>query len=292
MLKVGVIVLGILPSGVKQIIHRLSEEFSPSHQLVGIELDNRTGKASYTELTDMSDSPYLSHSILKLSTATQDTNWDEVLSPMDVTVIVGNAEAKVLWEKTIAENESAQTLFVPVSIYNNIKGNDWTLGYDTALNSVVQNVLKVKDTIHSLKYDKPRLFGFSIEGNPSTNMLQDIAIAVDGTYLAADYVKEDITVLCETIKDSYTYTKTSNVLIYKEGLQEVIEQSVISELAVDWKYMEIDEALCMGINPTALDRILANELAQGILLWINNSNLTAELVVQKDGVIIKKIELS
>ena len=287
MLKIGVIVLGILPSGVKQIISKLSEELVPGHQLVGIELDKQTGEPTYSEITEISDSPYLSNSIIRLSTPTSNTNWEKVFASVDVSVIIGNSEGKELWQNDIAKNESIRSLFVPVSIYNNIKGNEWTLGYDTALNSITQNVLKVKDTIHSLKYDKPRLFGFSIEGNPSTNMLQDISIAVDGNYLAVDYEKEDISVLCETIMQSYTNTKTSNVLIYSEGLKNVIEDVVISQLDVDWKYTEINEALCMGINPTALDRILANELAQGIVMWIKNSSLTAELVVQKDGVILK-----
>lgn len=290
-LKVGVIVLGILPAGVKQIIHRLSKSFIPNHSLVGIEMDKHTDEIRYTELIQTNDSPYLSYSPLRLSFAEPSTNWKEVFAPMDVSIIIGDDEAKEQWQQYIAKEESIRTLFVPVSIYNNVKGNDWSLGYDTALNVITQNVLKVQDTIHSLKYDKPRLFGFSMEGNPSTNMLQDLSLAVDGNYLAVDYDKEDIPVLCESIKNGYTYSKTSNVLIYSEGLQEVIETSVITQLDVDWKYTKIDEALCMGINPTALDRILANELAEGILRWVHTSYPTAEIAVLKDGVNLKKFEL-
>ncbi|MEM5598094.1 hypothetical protein AAHB53_20280 [Niallia circulans] len=110
---------------------------------------------------------------------------------------------------------------------------------------------------------------------------------MDGNYLAVDYEEEEITTLCDAIKKSYTYTKTSNVLIYSQALQEVIENSVISKLEVDWKYTEIDEALCMGVNPTAIDRILANELADEILRWIKNNCLTGELTVQKDGIQFK-----
>ena len=287
MLKVGVIVLGCLPSGVKQILHRLYEELSSKHQLFGMEIDRKSGEVNYTEIKEVSDSPYLSHTILKVSAAPVNNLWEQTFAPMDMTVVLGDAQAKEIWQTSIADKEALRTLFVPVSVYNNIKGNDWTLGYDTALNSITQNVLKVQDTIHSLKYDKPRLFGFSIEGNPSTNMLQDISLAVDGNYLAVDYEEEEITTLCDAIKKSYTYTKTSNVLIYSQALQEVIENSVISKLEVDWKYTEIDEALCMGVTPTAIDRILANELADEVLRWIKNNCLTGELTVQKDGIQFK-----
>lgn len=287
MLKVGVIVLGCLPSGVKQILHRLYENVSPAHQLFGLEIDRESGEITYTELKEISDAPYLSHSILKVSATPSDYQWDQAFAPMDITVVIGDADAKALWQTSIATKEVIRTLFVPVSIYNNIRGNDWTLGYDTALNSITQNVLKVQDTIQSLKYDKPRLFGFSIEGNPSTNMLQDISLAVDGNYLAVDYEEEEITALCDAITKSYTYTKTSNVLIYSESLKAVVQGSVISKLDVDWKYTEINEALCMGTNPTAIDRILANELADEVVRWITNNCLTGELVVQKDGIQFK-----
>ncbi|WP_312092773.1 6-phosphofructokinase [Niallia sp.] len=287
MLKVGVIVLGCLPSGVKQILHRLYEDLSPTHQLVGLEIDRESGEITYTELKEISDAPYLSHSILKVSATPSDYQWDQAFAPVDMTVVIGDADAKELWQTSIATKKAIRTLFVPVSISNNIRGNDWTLGYDTALNSITQNVLKVQDTIQSLKYDKPRLFGFSIEGNASTNMLQDISLAVDGNYLAVDYEEEEITALCDAITKSYTYTKTSSVLIYSEALKEVIQDSVISKLDVDWKYTEINEALCMGTNPTAIDRILANELADEILRWIKNNCLTGELAVQKDGIQFK-----
>jgi len=286
-LKVGVIVLGCLPSGVKQILHRLYEDLSPTHQLVGLEIDRESGEITYTELKEISDAPYLSHSILKVSATPSDYQWDQAFAPVDMTVVIGDADAKELWQTSIATKKAIRTLFVPVSISNNIRGNDWTLGYDTALNSITQNVLKVQDTIQSLKYDKPRLFGFSIEGNASTNMLQDISLAVDGNYLAVDYEEEEITALCDAITKSYTYTKTSSVLIYSEALKEVIQDSVISKLDVDWKYTEINEALCMGTNPTAIDRILANELADEILRWIKNNCLTGELAVQKDGIQFK-----
>lgn len=54
---------------------------------------------------------------------------------------------------------------------------------------------------------------------------------------------------------------------------------------MDWKYTEIDEALCMGTNPTTIDRILANEIAEIILLWIKNDNPTGEIAVKKEGVL-------
>lgn len=286
-MKVGVIVLGVLPAGVKQIIYKLYHRLTPVHNLYGLEVGKDKKTIQYHDLKPDSDSPYLSHSMLKLSVIPTPSLWEDIASKMDIAIVIGDAEAKKNWQETISGSEQIRSLFVPVSIYNNIKGSDWSLGYDTAINSITQNVLKVKDTIHSLKYDKPRLFGFSIDGNPSTNMLQDISLAVDGHFLATDYEEEEINQLCENIEKGFNASDTSSVLIYSVALKDVIQEQVIKKIQVDWKYTEIDEALCMGTNPTAIDRILANELVESILYWTENDHSTGQLIVQKDGVHFK-----
>ncbi|WP_445487995.1 6-phosphofructokinase [Niallia sp. 03133] len=285
-MKVGVIVLGIFPAGVKQIIYKLYNELSPQHQLIGLEA-GKDEKVSYHELQSTSDSPYLSNSMLRLSEVEHIEDWEEMFFGMDIAIVIGGQQAKEAWSAKLADSTNIRSLFVPVSIYNNIKESDWSLGYDTALNSITQNILKVKDTIHSLKYDKPRLFGFSIEGQPSTKMLQDIAIAVDGYFLANDYETAELMQLSNNITKSFNSLNTSNVLIYSVSLADVVEKEVVNKVDADWKYAEIDEALCMGTNPTAIDRIMANELAEGILLWTANEKQTGQLIVHKDSITFK-----
>ncbi len=278
-------IAGILPAGVKQIIYKLCNELVPSHQLFGIEVNKETETADYLEIIVNNDSPYLSDSVLRPSSLSDNVKWGEICSSMDRIIFIGDVEAKEQWEKSFVKSETMHSLYVPVSIYNNIDGSDWTLGYDTAINSMTQMILKVKDTIHSLKYEKPRLFGFSIKGTPSINMLQDISVAVDGHYLSDFNEVEEVQHLSGKITSSFTNLHTSSILVYSHANRVSIQEKLIDHLHVDWKYTEIDEALCMGTNPTTIDRILANEIAEIILLWIRNNNPTGEITVKKDGVL-------
>lgn len=278
-------IAGILPAGVKQIIYKLCNELVPIHQLFGIEVNKETETADYLEFIVNNDSPYLSDSVLRPSAISDNVKWEEIFSPMDRIIFIGDAKAKEQWQKSLATSKTINSLYVPVSIYNNIDGSDWSLGYDTAINSMTQMILKVKDTIHSLKYEKPRLFGFSIKGTPSINMLHDISVAVDGHYLEDVYEVEEVEHLSSKIARSFTNFHTSSVLVYSHTNKASIQEKLIDHLYVDWKYTEIDEALCMGTNPTTIDRILANEIAEIILLWIKNNNPTGEITVKKDGVL-------
>lgn len=286
-MKIGIVIAGILPAGVKQIIYKLCQELVPLHQLFGIEVKKETETADYLEFIVNNDSPYLSDSVLRPSSLSDTVKWEEICSPMDMIIFIGDAEAKEQWQKSLAISKTMHSLYVPVSIYNNIDGSDWSLGYDTAINSMTQMILKVKDTIHSLKYEKPRLFGFSIKGTPSINMLQDISIAVDGHYLAntSELEEGEAELLSCKIANSFTNFHTSSILVYSHTNRVSIQEKLIDHLHVDWKYTEIDEALCMGTNPTTIDRILANEIVEIILLWIKNDNPTGEITIKKDGVL-------
>lgn len=280
----GVIVFGSLPAGVKQIVYKMQLHLASKHELVGMEIEKDTGTATYRELNINSDAPYLSQSMLMMSAYPEDNKWEEIFSAVDAAVVIGNKEAKEKWETHLAGRSSVRSLFVPVSIYNDMEGSDSSLGYDTAVNSIVDNILRVKDTINSLKYDKPRLFGFSIDGSPSTKMLKDISIAGDGHYFTQAASEEEILSLRERIENSFTEWNTSSVIVYSKTSANEAQEKVVDQLNVDYKYTEIDEALCMGTNPTSADRIIANGLAVEILSWVQNEQETGQVAVRTDGI--------
>ena len=283
-MKVGVIVFGSLPAGVKQIVYKEGMPFRDAYKKVGMEIEKDTGTATYRELNINSDAPYLSQSMLMMSAYPEDNKWEEIFSAVDAAVVIGNKEAKEKWETHLAGRSSVRSLFVPVSIYNDMEGSDSSLGYDTAVNSIVDNILRVKDTINSLKYDKPRLFGFSIDGSPSTKMLKDISIAGDGHYFTQAASEEEILSLRERIENSFTEWNTSSVIVYSKASANEAQEKVVDQLNVDFKYTEIDEALCMGTNPTSADRIIANGLAVEILSWVQNEQETGQVAVRTDGI--------
>ncbi len=205
--------------------------------------------------------------------------------------MVGTAETKVFVDDLMKEDQKTRLLYVPVSIINDIPGSDSTLGYDTALNSIVENALKIQDTIHSVKYAKPRLFGVQVPGNAPDHMLEELAVAAEGYFVSGNFTDEQIDSLCHSIDSNFSQDKTSSVLFYNHAISsEDLNVRILPKLNVDWKDTTIDEALCMGSHPTATDRILASKLSDQIILWLKNGKLSGQLTIKNAEVSFQKFQ--
>lgn len=279
-LKIGLVIFGIYPSGLKQLIFHVISQPSLKNEFIGIEIDRYQGKVNYKPLHNdvVNGSQKL---LLKASPKSCHSSLCEAINALDAVIVVGTAETKEFVDELIKEDQKTRLLFVPVSILNDIPGSDSTLGYDTALNSIVESALKIQDTIHSVKYAKPRLFGVQVPGNAPDHMLEELAVAAEGYFVSRNFKEEQLNSLCESIESNFSKDKTSSVLFYNDAVSsEDLNERVLSKLNVDWKATTIDEALCMGSHPTANDRILASKLADQIILWLNEEKDSGELIVK------------
>ncbi|AGK55427.1 6-phosphofructokinase [Bacillus sp. 1NLA3E] len=287
-MKIGLVVFGIYPSGLKQLIYHVISEPSFNHEFIGIEIDRYQGKVIekpiHTDVVNGSQKL-----LVKGSPISCHSSLCDVINGFDAVIVVGTAETKVFMDDLIKEEQKTRLLYVPVSIINDIPGSDSTLGYDTALNSIVENALKIQDTIHSVKYAKPRLFGVQVPGNAPDHMLEELAVAAEGYFVSGNFTDEQINSLCDSINSNFSPDKTSSVLFYNHAISSKdLNERVLPKLNVDWKATTIDEALCMGSHPTANDRILASKLSDQIILWLKNGKLTGQLTVKNAEVGFQK----
>jgi hypothetical protein len=51
---------------------------------------------------------------------------------------------------------------------------------------------------------------------------------------------------------------------------------------------KVDEAQCMGVSPTASDRILAKQIALNVRYWVESNEETGMLILQDNKAIFKK----
>ena len=149
---------------------------------------------------------------------------------------------------------------IPGTIDNDIYGTDYTIGFDTAINTAVNAVDKIRDTADSHN----RVFFIEVMGRNSgyIGLYTGIGSGASQIILPETPIKTED--LITTLKDSAARKKLFNLIIVAEGNQiggtTEIAKVVSDELNIDTKVAVIGH-LQRGGSPTARDRVLASRLA-------------------------------
>lgn len=105
---------------------------------------------------------------------------------------------------------------IPGTIDNDIYGTDYTIGFDTAVNTVVEAADKIRDTASSHN----RFFFIEVMGRDSGYIAMYSGIACGAEKVLIPELDGEFESLVETLKQSHASKKTSNIVIVAEGDQE------------------------------------------------------------------------
>ena len=156
-----------------------------------------------------------------------------------------------------------QVIGVPGTIDNDIRGTDFTIGFDTAVNTAVEAIDRLRDTgaAHG------RHFIVEVMGRHCGDIALAVGIASGATYVAIPETKTDIDAIVATIK------KTGHdIIIIAEG-DEVGGANQLAEIlkphleAITTEENNPEFRVCIlghiqrGGRPSARDRVLAHEMA-------------------------------
>ena len=150
---------------------------------------------------------------------------------------------------------------IPGTIDNDLFGTDFTIGYDTALNTVIEAIDKIRDTAQSHE----RLFFIEVMGRDAGFIALNAGIAAGSEAVLIPETVTDIRKLAEDLEGGWLRKKTSSIVIVAEGddIGGAIEISnKVKELLPD-KYdirVTILGHIQRGGNPTCSDRVLASRL--------------------------------
>lgn len=147
---------------------------------------------------------------------------------------------------------------LPGTIDNDLVGTDATIGYDTALNTIMECVDKIRDTASSHE----RLFFVEVMGRNAGFLALDSAIASGAEAAIIPERETSVAQLDELIANGFRKTKNSSIVIVAEGgggAQAMAER--IHQQAPDYDIrVSILGHLQRGGSPTAYDRILASRM--------------------------------
>jgi 6-phosphofructokinase 1 len=149
---------------------------------------------------------------------------------------------------------------IPGTIDNDLYGTDYTIGYDTALNTIVQAVDKIRDTASSHE----RLFFIEVMGRDAGFLALYGAIASGAEAAIIPEIATNTDQLNELIEQGFRKSKNSSIVLVAES--DITGGAIGISNRLKEKYPEYDYRVTIlghiqrGGSPTANDRILASRM--------------------------------
>tara|TARA_B100000965_G_scaffold162009_1_gene134871 strand:+ start:158 stop:1138 length:981 start_codon:yes stop_codon:yes gene_type:complete len=150
---------------------------------------------------------------------------------------------------------------IPGTIDNDLYGTSHTLGYDTALNTVMEAIDKIRDT--AISHD--RLFFVEVMGRDAGHIALNSGIAIGAQEILIPESKIGLDELIISLKKSKKLGKTSNIVVVSEGDKtgkNVFELSKkVEEKFPDYEIkVSVLGHMQRGGSPTCFDRVLGTKM--------------------------------
>src|SRR5688572_296608 len=148
----------------------------------------------------------------------------------------------------------------PGTIDNDLYGTDYTIGYDTAVNTALDAIDKIWDTADSHE----RVFFIEVMGRDSGYIAMPCAIGGGAEIVMIPETTTTIESVIDTLQNGWKRFKTSFIIIVAEGDEEGHATDIAAKVASALPQMDgkvtIIGHVQRGGSPTAADRLLASEI--------------------------------
>ncbi len=158
------------------------------------------------------------------------------------------------------EEFGVPTLGAPGTIDNDLYGTDYTIGYDTAVNTALDAIDKIRDTADSHE----RVFFVEVMGRDSGYIAIPCAIGGGAEIVMIPETKTSITNVIDALSAGWARSKTSFIVIVAEGDEEGNATEIAAKVKEALPQMDARVTILghvqRGGAPTAADRLLASRL--------------------------------
>ncbi len=201
---------------------------------------------------------------------------------IDALVIIGG-NGSLSGAQIFASEYDIPIIGLPGTIDNDLYGTDSTIGYDTALNTIMQCVDKIRDTATS----HDRIFFVEVMGRDAGFLTQNSAIASGAEAAIIPEDNTDIDQLATFIGRGIRKSKNSSIVLVSEkdgGAMHYAER-------VRKEYPEYDVRVSIlghlqrGGTPTAYDRILASRLGVASIEALKEGQRNVMVGIKNDQIV-------
>lgn len=159
----------------------------------------------------------------------------------------------------LAGESDLKFLGIPATIDNDVYGTDYTIGFDTAINTALEAIDRIRDTADAFE----RVFFVEVMGRLSGFIALEVGIAGGAEEIIVPEKETDLEKLCSTLREGFRKGKRSSIVVVAEGND--VEHTMQMAHYVQHR-LKVSSRVCIlghlqrGGSPTARDRVLATRL--------------------------------
>lgn len=161
----------------------------------------------------------------------------------------------------LTEEHGIPVVGVPGTIDNDISGTDHTIGFDTAVNTALESIDKIRDTAAS----HDRIFFIEVMGRHCGAIALEVGLAGGAEEIAVPEAPTDVERTSQALVDGRNRGKTSFIVVVAEGAYEggapAFAAAVKERTGFDYK-VSILGHVQRGGSPTSFDRTIASRMGK------------------------------
>ena len=191
------------------------------------------------------------------------------LNKVDGLIVIGG-DGSLKGALELSEKTDALLMGVPATIDNDVFGTDETIGFDTAVNTAVGEIDKIRDTAISHE----RIFIAEVMGRKRGFLALTIGLTVGAEVILIPEEKYEKEEILKTIKENTAKGKKSGIIVAAEGVKNVgkLAKEIRESTGAEVRFSILGYAQ-RGGSPTARSRLLASLFADKAI----------ELLLSKQG---------
>lgn len=177
---------------------------------------------------------------------------------------------------------------IPGTIDNDIVGTDYSIGFDTAVQTAVEAVDNIRDTAHSHE----RTFIVEVMGKNSSAIAMHVGVCTGAENIVFASGEVDDKQIAEDINRGINRGKSSSIIICAEGNKPGLSYRLQEKLS---SQHNIDAHVCIlghiqrGGRPSAIDRFIASSMGYHAIQELQKSHFCSAICYVKGEVVPKPL---
>ena len=203
---------------------------------------------------------------------------------IDALVVIGG-DGSLAGARLLAQEFDVPCIGLPGTIDNDLYGTDTTIGYDTALNTILDAVDKIRDTATSHE----RLFFVEVMGRDAGFLALNGAIAAGAEAAIIPEFNTEVDQLEEFINNGFRKSKSSSIVLVAES--EITGGAMHYAERVKNEYPQYDVRVTIlghlqrGGRPTAHDRIIASRMGVASIQALMEGQRNVMIGIENDQIV-------